>query len=287
MTQGLRVESVGGAFTLGGRRYPIGTALVRTAGNPADLHARMTALATAHGAEVVPIDSAYVEAGTSLGSPENGFVKAPRVLLAWDLPTSSLSAGWTRYVLERRFGQAVTTVRTASLGRVDFADYDVLVLPSGNYAGQIDDAVLNRLKDWLRARRHAGDAGRSHAVGGRQRRGPARHQRAAQGRPARYVPATTGAAPSGGASGAAAASSGSRDHAGRERRRRAAGVRQRGCAAPSAARIDNPSPLPESRAPGTRAPTMRPTTRRSSPNASGPTRSPARCCGPPSTPITG
>ncbi len=148
--QGLRVESVGGAFTLGGRRYPIGTALVRTAGNPADLQARMAALAGTHGAEVVPIDSAYVEAGTSLGSPENGFIKPGRVLLAWDLPTSTLSAGWTRYVLERRFGQAVTTVRTASLGRVDFADYDVLVLPSGNYAGQINDAVLTRVKDWLR-----------------------------------------------------------------------------------------------------------------------------------------
>jgi hypothetical protein len=150
VAKGLRVESIGGAFTLAGRRYPIGTALVRIAGNPADLHARMTALAAAHGAEVVPIDSSYIDTGTSLGSPENGFVKAPRVLLAWDVPTSSLSAGWTRYVLERRFGQRVTTVRTASLGRVTFADYDVLVLPSGNYAGQIGDAVLNRIKDWLR-----------------------------------------------------------------------------------------------------------------------------------------
>ena len=150
VAQGLRVESVGGAFTLGGRAYPIGTALVRTAGNPADLPARMSGLASKHGADVVPIDSAYVDAGTSLGSPENGVIKRPRVLLAWDQPTSSLSAGWTRYVLERRFGQAVTTVRTASLGRADFADYDVLVLPSGNYAGQISDAVLTRIKDWLR-----------------------------------------------------------------------------------------------------------------------------------------
>ena len=148
--QGLRVHSVGGPFTLGGRSYPIGTALVRTAGNPADLAARLSALAATHGAEVVPIDSAYVESGTSLGSNDTGFVKAPRVLLAWDAPTSTLSAGWTRWVLERRFGQAVTAVRTASLGRVDFSGYDVVVLPSGNYAGQISDAVLSRLKDWIR-----------------------------------------------------------------------------------------------------------------------------------------
>jgi hypothetical protein len=98
----------------------------------------------------VPIDSAYVESGTSLGSNDVGFVKPSRVLMAWDQPTSSLSAGWTRYVLERRYGQPVTAVRTASLGRVDFADYDVVVLPSGNYAGQINDQVLNRIKDWIR-----------------------------------------------------------------------------------------------------------------------------------------
>ncbi|MGE0811927.1 MAG: M14 metallopeptidase family protein [Vicinamibacterales bacterium] len=147
---GLRVHSVGGTFTLGGRTYPIGTALIRTAGNPADLQQRMSALATKHGAEVVPIDSAYVESGTSLGSPDVAFVKAPRVLLAWDAPASTLSAGWTRFVLERRYGVAATAVRTSALGRANLSDYDVVVLPSGNYADAIGGAVLNRLKDWIR-----------------------------------------------------------------------------------------------------------------------------------------
>ena len=40
-----------------GRRYPIGTAFIRNAENPADLHARLAALAAKHGAELVPIDS--------------------------------------------------------------------------------------------------------------------------------------------------------------------------------------------------------------------------------------
>ena len=151
LRQGLRMHSVGGAFTMAGRHYPIGTAVFRTAGNPADLHARLSALATRHGAEIVPIDSTYVESGTSLGSNDVAFLKAPRVLLAWDTPTSSLSAGWTRYVLERRFGQPVTAIRSNSLARADLSDFDVVVLPSGNFAGVIGDPVLNRLKDWLRA----------------------------------------------------------------------------------------------------------------------------------------
>ena len=92
----------------------------------------------------------YVEEGTSLGSSDVAALKSPKVLLVWDAPTSALSAGWTRYVLERRFGQSVTAVRTGSLGRANFSDFDVVVMPSANFGTQINEGVLNRLKDWLR-----------------------------------------------------------------------------------------------------------------------------------------
>ena len=55
------------------------------------------------------------EGGISLGSNEVRHLKAPRVLLMWDSPTSSLSAGWARYVLERRFHQPVSAIRIATL----------------------------------------------------------------------------------------------------------------------------------------------------------------------------
>ncbi|HYE88019.1 MAG TPA: M14 metallopeptidase family protein [Vicinamibacterales bacterium] len=151
MKQGIRIRSVGGAFTHNGRRYPIGTAFIRNTENAADLPAKLSALMTKHGAEIVPIDSTWVDEGTSLGSNDVAALKAPKVLLAWDTPTQSLSAGWMRFALERRFGIGATAVRTASLARANFNDYDVVVLPSGNYSGSINDAVLNRLKDWLRS----------------------------------------------------------------------------------------------------------------------------------------
>jgi hypothetical protein len=151
LRSGLRVRSADLPFTLGGRQYPGGTAIVRIAENPADTGARLGAIAAKHGVEVVPIDSAFVEQGISLGSGDVSFLKLPRVLLAWDTPTQSLSAGWARFVLERRFGQPVTTVRTGSLGRVDLPKYDVLVLPSGNYAAGIGGDTLRRVKDWINA----------------------------------------------------------------------------------------------------------------------------------------
>ncbi len=150
LKQGIRIRSVGGAFTHNGRRYGIGTAIIRNSENAADLNTKLNALAARHGAELVPIDSTWVDEGTSLGSNDVQALKSPRVLLVWDAPTQSLSAGWTRYVLERRFGAVVTAVRTSSLGRAILGDFDVIVMPSGNYAGAINDGVLNRIKDWLR-----------------------------------------------------------------------------------------------------------------------------------------
>ncbi len=148
---GLKVRFADAGFTIAGRAYPVGTAIVRSAEHGADLPATLSRLASEHGADVAAVDSAFVEAGISLGSNDVVALKAPKVLMAWDAPTSSQSAGWARYVLERRYGQAVTAVRVSALGGVDLARFDVLILPSGNYGQALGGAVLQRVKDWVSA----------------------------------------------------------------------------------------------------------------------------------------
>ena len=148
---GVRVRFAGKGFTLGGRAYPAGTAIVRTSENGEDLASVLTRLAAEHHAEVVTADSAYTEDGISLGSGRVVALRAPRVLLAWDAPTSSQSAGWARYVLERRFGQRVTAVRVSAFMMADLTRFDVVVLPSGNYQQGLNGPALQRLKDWVSA----------------------------------------------------------------------------------------------------------------------------------------
>ncbi len=112
------------------------------------------------------------------------FSRAPRVLLAWDTPTSSLSAGWTRYVLERRFGQPVTAVRTDSLARANLADFDVVVLPSGRL-WRCDQRSRPQSPEGLAAcGRHLDHIGGGDALGDRQHRRSPRYDSAAQGREA-------------------------------------------------------------------------------------------------------
>ena len=144
---GLRVQTMDREFSVGGRQYPLGTALFRVSNNPADLAAKLGAIAARHGVTATPIDTAFVEAGVSLGSNDVALLEAPKVLLAYDTPSSSLSAGWARYILERRWKQPVTTVRNSSLGRIALGDFDVLVLPSGTYAYNEDQ--VRRIREWI------------------------------------------------------------------------------------------------------------------------------------------
>ncbi|HKQ76295.1 MAG TPA: M14 family metallopeptidase [Blastocatellia bacterium] len=146
---GLRARFLSQPFTIAGRKFAKGAAIFRASDNGADLKSKLAAVAARHGAEVVKLDSAFVSEGTSLGSNQVVALRPPKVLLAWDAPTVSLSAGWARYVLERRYGQSVTAVRVNSLNRIDLRSYDVLILPSGSYAFNADS--LRRIKDWVGA----------------------------------------------------------------------------------------------------------------------------------------
>ena len=150
LREGIRVRHAGRAFTLDGRSYPIGTAIIRNSDNGPDLRQKLGDILMDHHLWADAINSAYQEEGISLGSGNVRAMKAPRVLLAWDAPTQTLSAGWTRYVLERRFGQRATAVRVSSLSRVDLDDFDVIVLPSGTYGPLAGDDELRRLREWMR-----------------------------------------------------------------------------------------------------------------------------------------
>jgi hypothetical protein len=151
LREGIRVRTTDEPFTLGGRRYPVGTAIVRSSDNGAELSARLGAIVARCGVEAVPVDSGYVDKGISLGSDEVVPLKSPRVLLAWDSPTQSTSAGWARYTLERRYGQPVTAVRVQSLSRLDLNRFDVFVLPAGDYTASLSAEALKRMKDWVSA----------------------------------------------------------------------------------------------------------------------------------------
>ncbi|WP_321474004.1 M14 family zinc carboxypeptidase [uncultured Paludibaculum sp.] len=146
----LRVLTANKAFTQSGRKYPSGTLIVMVKQNAATVHEKVATIATASGADVVATNTGWVDDGVNFGSGNVGAVKKPAIAMVWDSPTSSASAGQTRFVLERQFGYPVSVIRSSSFGTVDFGKFQVLILPSGGYAGAFSPAVTDRIKNWVR-----------------------------------------------------------------------------------------------------------------------------------------
>jgi hypothetical protein len=146
---GMTVRATGAALTLEGRDHPVGTVVVRPAHNAPGTAGRLAAIAARHGVVPLAVSGSFSDAGSSFGSNATRTLRLPRVALAWDAPASSYSAGWARYVLERRYGLPVTAIRGDALARARLSDFDAIVLPSGNYASVLGDDVVGRLRRWM------------------------------------------------------------------------------------------------------------------------------------------
>lgn len=146
---GIRVKSADQAFKMESGSYPAGTLIVEVAQNGKNLAEQISQIATETGARVVGVDTSWVVEGPSFGSENTAGMSAPKIAMAWDEPTSSLSAGSLRFVIERQFNYPVTAIRAGNMSWANLSDYQVIILPSGNYARHLGAGGAENLKDWV------------------------------------------------------------------------------------------------------------------------------------------
>ncbi len=146
----IKLKSVDAAFVLDdNKRYPAGTLVIEKSNNYQRLAEKIAKIAKETGAIVDGADTSWVTAGPSFGSPNTVSMVAPRVALAWGESTSALSAGNTRFVIERQLGYPVTAITLPVMARSNLDDYDVIILPEGNYARALGKSGADNLKAWV------------------------------------------------------------------------------------------------------------------------------------------
>lgn len=145
----LKVRTADKEFTQNGRAYPRGSLVLLVKENAANTHDTVTRIAGE--AEVVPVDSGWVDSGINFGSRNVALFKKPRVAIAWDRPVSPQSAGNARFVIEHQFGYPASAIRVNALAQADLDLFDVIILPSAQitYGDAISAATLARLKAWV------------------------------------------------------------------------------------------------------------------------------------------
>lgn len=132
--------------------FPAGSVILTRAENAtSDLVTTLQRLAVETGAHIIGVDTSWVVKGPNFGSENVQSLTAPKIAMAWDEPVSSLSAGHTRFVIERQIGYPVTAIRTTQLVSTNLAGIDVLILPEAqaSYANYFSPTGLTNLQNWV------------------------------------------------------------------------------------------------------------------------------------------
>ncbi len=151
LRDGLVILTADKAFTQGETPYPAGTLIFKTSDNPGDLGERLRTVSAASGADVYAVDTSWVDDGINFGSDNVVRMRRPRIALAWDEPTQSLSAGACRFVLERQYGYPVTAVKARMMASLDLAEFNVIILPDAadGYADALGADGAAALGRWV------------------------------------------------------------------------------------------------------------------------------------------
>ncbi|MGH7559448.1 MAG: M14 family zinc carboxypeptidase [Gemmatimonadales bacterium] len=144
-----------------GRTWPTGTFVARVQRNAATLHDRMRVLAERARAEVTAVQSAFTDTGVGVGSESIRSLKSPRILLAGGDGVAQTTFGSIWYFVERELEYPVVPADLAQFGRINLADYNVLILPEGS-----GGTMLRRLGDAERLKRWVQEGGAIIAIGG-------------------------------------------------------------------------------------------------------------------------
>lgn len=150
LRKGLNIKSADKSFILkNNKHYPAGTLIIEVKSNTEKLATHIQQIVKETGAKVDGIDTSWVVKGPNFGSGNVVNMSAPNIAMAWDEPVSSLSAGNTRFVIERQFNYPVTAIRTPTLAYADLSFYHVLILPEGNYKDSLSANAIVNLKSWI------------------------------------------------------------------------------------------------------------------------------------------
>lgn len=109
----------------------------------------VAAAAAVGGVQMHAATSTYSAAGVDLGSRNFRPVRNPRILMPIGDGLSGYEAGQIWHLMDQQIGLPMSKVDVSDMGRVQWSEYDVLILVSGNL-GFLSDDRLKALEDWVR-----------------------------------------------------------------------------------------------------------------------------------------
>ena len=137
-------------FVIDDITYPAGTLIITRSDNNAleNFDDVLIQIANKFNRTLTPASTSFASSGPDFGSPYVKLINKPRIAVFTGEQTSSLSYGATWQFFEQQLEYPITSIAVSEADRVNWSDYDVLVMPNGRY--KLSENTLSQLKSWVR-----------------------------------------------------------------------------------------------------------------------------------------
>lgn len=154
MQKGVRLRFAAKAFEVNGEKFKPGSIIVlKTANNAVkdNIWKLVVDVCNQQQIKAYPVTTGFVDKGFDFGSENVHYIKPPKIVLATGEGSNSNAAGEIWFFLERDLNYPVTLINIEDLPRANWNDFDVLILPDGNYNSLLNEKNrADDLKSWIR-----------------------------------------------------------------------------------------------------------------------------------------
>ena len=151
LKNGVKVRFSEKPFTYNGKTYDRGTLIIIRTGNAANWNQLANEACKKYNIQAVAVETGFMDKGTDFGSPDVKTIgSGVKVALISGEQSSSLGAGEIWHFFEQQLDYPVTLINAADIARVNLKNYNVLIIPDGNYRNLGDKATSDKLKDFVK-----------------------------------------------------------------------------------------------------------------------------------------
>jgi hypothetical protein len=146
---GVKLRFTEEPFELRGSKFDRGSILILKTSNNSNVWDVVRKICNENDKTLYPISTGYVDKGFDFGSTKVHFMKAPRVALVTGSGVSSNDAGEVWFLFDQELNYPITLINLSDLASSDWNQFDVLIMPDGNYSFLSDKNSSDQFHDWI------------------------------------------------------------------------------------------------------------------------------------------
>ncbi len=139
-------------FEVNGNKFDRGAVIILKTANKSfgnNLWPEVRKAADGNNVKLFPVSTGFVDKGYDFGSSKVHPFKAPKVVLLTGEGINPNAAGEIWHFFEQQIDYPITLINATDIGRANWNDIDVIIMPEGNYKFLSDKAQLDAFKDWI------------------------------------------------------------------------------------------------------------------------------------------